>query len=409
MRETKRLPLRSSLAELGKSILPAGLAEEGAYYPFYCSSPEPKAISRWIVDGEAIVMGTGGVATIHHGHGQFSYSTDCWAFTSHNPKLTTDYLYRLLQHRLPRIDYAGFEGSGLRHLRKDFIRDLCPDVPEVPVQRRITRILSAVDESIEQTEALIAKTQQVKAGLMHDLFTRGVTQDGRLRPARDEAPNLYQNSLLGWIPKDWELRACSDICLAVIDCKNRTPPITDDGYAVIRTPNVRAGEFVWSDLVYTDHRSYREWTARGTPQVGDIVITREAPVGEVCMIPSDLPQPCLGQRMMLYRPNPEEVLGNYMLYALQAPRVRKFLDIISGGSTVGHVRVGDIRSLRLPWTNRSEQEMIGAALDASRDSLRHLNSESEKLWRLKMGLTKDLLLGVCAPLAEEQEVVAANV
>ena len=57
---------------------------------------------------------------------------------------------------------------------------------------------------IEQTETLIAKYQQIKAGLMHDLFTRGVTPDGKLRPTRAEAPQLYQESPLGWIPKEWE-------------------------------------------------------------------------------------------------------------------------------------------------------------------------------------------------------------
>lgn len=73
----------------------------------------------------------------------------------------------------------------------------------LPQQRRIAEILWTVDEAIEQTEALIAKTQQIKAGLMHDLFTRGVTQGGKLRPLREEAPQLFKESPLGWVPKEW--------------------------------------------------------------------------------------------------------------------------------------------------------------------------------------------------------------
>ena len=53
-----------------------------------------------------------------------------------------------------------------------------------------------VDEEIEQTEALIAKTRQIKAGLTHDLFTRGVTPDGQLRPPRSEVA-VYKESPLG--------------------------------------------------------------------------------------------------------------------------------------------------------------------------------------------------------------------
>jgi type I restriction enzyme S subunit len=83
--------------------------------------------------------------------------------------------------------------------------------PEPCQQERIGKILCTVDEAIEETEALIAKMQQIKAGLMRDLFTRGVTADGQLRRTREEAPQLYKESPLGWIPKEWEihtLRGC---------------------------------------------------------------------------------------------------------------------------------------------------------------------------------------------------------
>jgi restriction endonuclease S subunit len=78
-------------------------------------------------------------------------------------------------------------------------------------QRRIAEILSTLDEAIEQTEALIAKMQQVKAGLMHDLFTC-VTPDGRLRPTREQAPELYKESPLGWIPKGWDASTLGEAC-----------------------------------------------------------------------------------------------------------------------------------------------------------------------------------------------------
>jgi type I restriction enzyme S subunit len=72
-------------------------------------------------------------------------------------------------------------------------------------QHRIAEILVTIDDAIEQTEAVIAKTQQIKAGLMHDLLSRGVTPDGQLRPPCDEAPQLYKGSPLGPIPTDWHV------------------------------------------------------------------------------------------------------------------------------------------------------------------------------------------------------------
>ncbi len=58
-------------------------------------------------------------------------------------------------------------------------------LPGLPKQRRIATILTGIDTAIEKTEALIAKYQQIKAGLMHDLFTRGVLPNGQLRPPRE--------------------------------------------------------------------------------------------------------------------------------------------------------------------------------------------------------------------------------
>lgn len=84
-------------------------------------------------------------------------------------------------------------------------------LPPLLQQRRIAEILGAVDEAVEQTEALIAKQQQIKAGLMHDLFTRGLTSDGHLRPPQSEAPDLYQDSPLGWIPKEWEAELLENV------------------------------------------------------------------------------------------------------------------------------------------------------------------------------------------------------
>lgn len=318
--------------------------------------------------------------------------------------ILSDDVTRQIERFVVGSNYPAINSSDVKRLR---IPNLSPGE-----QQRIGEIIGTVDEAIEQTEALIAKTQQIKAGLMHDLFTRGVTADGELRPPREEAPQLYKESPLGWIPKEWDLKACSEICLSVIDCKNRTPPVTEVGHPVIRTPNVRDGEFVWRDLAYTDAVSYVEWTARGRPVPGDVVITREAPVGEVCMIPDDLEAPCLGQRMMLYRPDPNQVLGSFLVQVLQCTRVQKYLDVISGGSTVGHVRVGDIRSLRVPWAPMPEQEVIAPRLEAVRSQLTTLRAEALKLQQTKAGLMHDLLTGrvpVMIESAPETKEVAASV
>jgi restriction endonuclease S subunit len=90
--------------------------------------------------------------------------------------------------------------------RKDTGRILISHPENKIQQEKIGRILATIDRNITHTEALIAKYQQIKAGLMHDLFTRGIGADGKLRPTREQAPDLYRESAIGWIPKEWMLR-----------------------------------------------------------------------------------------------------------------------------------------------------------------------------------------------------------
>jgi type I restriction enzyme, S subunit len=282
-------------------------------------------------------------------------------------------------------------------------------IPLAPLrhQQRVAAILTGLDTAIEKTEALIEKHQQIKAGLMHDLFTRGVLPNGQLRPPREYAPTLYQETSVGWIPNDWQLTTCEAVCERIIDCKNRTPPETLDGFPVVRTPNVRHGEFVDTELLFTDARSYVTWTARGKPMTGDVVITREAPVGEVCMIPERHSEVCLGQRMMLYRPNQSLIDPRYFLFALQSRQIQNRLDLISGGSTVGHVRVGDIRTLWMFMPkSQSEQKEIADALLKASERLNAEQARRGKLQQQKLGLMQDLLTGKVRVNATERGALA---
>ncbi|MCC6009319.1 MAG: hypothetical protein JJU40_16835 [Rhodobacteraceae bacterium] len=137
----------------------------------------------------------------------------------------------------------------------------------------------------------------------------------------------FKQTEIGVIPEDWDLLPAEEICELVVDCRNRTPPVVEGGeYAVARTPNVKNGVFVYDDLRFTDAASFETWTARAVPKFGDVLITREAPLGEVCLVPKGL-KLCLGQRMMMYRPDPRKTVSDYLLCALLSEQVQKNLRV----------------------------------------------------------------------------------
>jgi type I restriction enzyme, S subunit len=203
----------------------------------------------------------------------------------------------------------------------------------------------------------------------------------------------YKKTEVGVIPEEWDVATATEACELVVDCKNRTPPVvTESDYAVVRTPNVRNGQFVLEDLRFTDEESYRVWTARAVPQFGDIMITREAPLGEVCSVPADR-KVCLGQRMMLYRPSPARTSSTYLLYALTSQPVRANLFRKIGGSTVGHAKVDDIRFLQLPLPSLSEQRAIAEVLSDVDGLLGALDRLIAKKRDLKQAAMQQLLTG----------------
>ena len=101
--------------------------------------------------------------------------------------------------------------SDVWNLRFSELKRIAVDtIPDREHQLQIAAILSTIDTAIEQADAFVAKVQQIKAGMMQDLFTRGVQPNGELRPPHEEAPQLYKESPLGWIPKEWGTAAIGE-------------------------------------------------------------------------------------------------------------------------------------------------------------------------------------------------------
>lgn len=108
------------------------------------------------------------------------------------------FLYHLLRsHVFEKFLRVNLAGSTINHLYQNVFERFIFPTPDIRIQRNVAEILSTVDETIEQTEAMIGKYHQIKAGLMHDLLTRGMTSDGQLRPTYNQAHHFYKQSPLG--------------------------------------------------------------------------------------------------------------------------------------------------------------------------------------------------------------------
>ena len=112
-----------------------------------------------------------------------------------------------------------------------------------------------------------------------------------------------------------------DICELIVDCEHKTAPTQERGYPSIRTPNIGRGRFILEGVNRVSEETYQLWSRRAVPQPGDLIMAREAPVGNVAMIPPGL-QPCLGQRTLLIRPDHSKVDPSFLNYLLNGPHIQ---------------------------------------------------------------------------------------
>lgn len=171
----------------------------------------------------------------------------------------------------------------------------------------------------------------------------------------------------------WPTATLADICEEVVDCPHSTPKWTDAGVRVLRSKNIRNGRLdLEAQESFTSEEDYTARTRRAIPRRGDLVITREAPMGEVCMLP-DI-QCCLGQRMVLLRPSPPRVDSRFLLYALQSRFVQDQIARSKGsGTTVSNLRIPHLEALEIPLPPKAIQDSIGETLGAY-DDLIEINS-----------------------------------
>ena len=154
------------------------------------------------------------------------------------------------------------------------------------------------------------------------------------------------------------------ICEEIIDCPHSTPKWTDSGVVVIRSQNIKGGRLSFSSISYTDEETYKKRSKRIELAPNDLIITREAPMGEVCKIPEGL-RCCLGQRMVALRANTKLVLPEFLLYALQGPHVQHQISFSEGtGSTVSNMRIPVLEALEIPLPSAIEQSAISKVLTA---------------------------------------------
>ena len=217
------------------------------------------------------------------------------------------------------IDIA-LSGSAINNLKNSDIEGIWLQLPLRATWPRIAAILTSLDTAIEKTEALIEKHQQIKAGLMHDLFTRGLLPNGQLRLLREQAPALYQQTSLGWLPVDWAV-------VHMIELAEDRPGSTtigpfgsdliakdyrNEGVPVVFVRDVKASGFEWNSNTYVTSDKANQLNAHSV-KAGQVLATKMGlPPCISCVYPDWMPAGVITADMIRLSPDQAQVDGHWL-------------------------------------------------------------------------------------------------
>ena len=384
-------------------------------YPFFTCSRDISWSDFYSFDTEAILIaGNGDVGNLHYFKGKFEAYQRTYVVDSFD--INIHYVYQYLSGNLLTALEKEKVGTSIPYIKLGHLTDFPIYIPKLPAfQEKIARILQTIDQAIEKTEALIEKYQQIKAGLMHDLFTRGIGADGKLRPPREQAPELYQQTPIGWIPKEWDwspLRAKSKPGVHHL----RTGPFgsslkgehwVEYGNPVITIGTLGEGEFDASELLFiSDLDAKRLFDFQ--MKLGDVVFSRVADVGRSLVVEQDQVGWIMSSNLMRISLDQSLVNSDYLQYQLSYDaRIKKQIrcKVNSGGREVANSEI--LNSLLFIWPTIDEQDEIVNRGKAITRRIHAERQELQKLEKQKSGLMHDLLTGkVPVQIAESEPEIA---
>lgn len=361
-------------------------------------------IDTYDFEGEYVTWTTDGAyaGTVFHREGKFNCTNVCGTLKAKDDqRLDLLFLSYLLSTQAKKhVSYVGNP-----KLMNCVMAEIEMSLPEYkPEQTRIAQILSTADKAIAKTEALIAKYQRIKTGLMQDLLTRGIDEHGNIR---SEQTHRFKTEKGLRVPEEWEvtrLKECITPGTTITYGIVQTGPHIPDGVRVLRTLDLKEDYIDTSNLLRTTPEISNQFK-RTLLKEGDLVCNVRASVGDFNIVPKDLEGVNLTRGVARISPK-KEINNRYLLWFLKSEINKRQMELLIKGTTFIDINIADLREIYVGIPkNKKEQDTIAANLDAVLKKINSTNLTLSKLHSLKTGLMQDLLSGKVKVKVEEGSVV----
>jgi type I restriction enzyme S subunit len=318
--------------------------------------------------------------------------------------LDTIFLYYVLKN-VPRSKIVS--GSAQPQVVISDLKDIFILNPSLPEQRKIAEILETIDNAIEKTDKIIEKYKRIKQGLMQDLLTKGIDENGNIR---NEKTHKFKDSPLGRIPEEWEVVRLGEVALS--DGIVRGPfggmlkkeIFVESGYKVYEQGNA-IYKTVNFGYYYINDKKYKQML-RFSVKPMDFIISCSGTIGKIFMIPENFEKGIINQALLKITINDKKFNHKFFEYYFEWEQFQsKIIDYTQGGVMQNLIGINEFKKVNFPLPPFPEQQKIAEILTQTDQTIEKEQQYKEKLQKIKQGLMQDLLTGKVRVnhLVEEKE------
>lgn len=196
-------------------------------------------------------------------------------------------------------------------------------------------------------------------------------------------------------------------CAKFIDYRGKTPPKRQEGIRLITAKNVKMGFIQRTPEEFIDPTVYDDWMSRGFPQLGDVLFTTEAPLGNVAQLDTE-EIVVIGQRLITLQTDREKIDPTFLKYALTSPAVQAEIHERATGATVLGIKAKLLKQVPIPLPPLEEQQRIVAVLDEAFEGLARARAHAEANFQNARELFESIKTNALAYAGSDREEVVLS-
>lgn len=269
-------------------------------------------------------------------------------------------------------------------------------IPSILEQKKISKILNTIEVVIERTQTAIAKYKAIKQGILNDLFTRGIDiKTGKLRAKQEDAPELYKESELGMIPKEWDVKIFGKEVDLIHGHQFRDYDFTETGIPIAKIGQVKPENLDLSNCSFVKLGREEEFKNE-IIRNGDVLMALTgATLGKACLVSGLNGLVLQNYRVGRFEPIivENDIDKTFLYYLLIAGELlRQIFNKVNSGAQ-GNVGKADFEKATFKKPTFSEQKIIAERIHSIDKKLQKEQNYLHKLQQIKLGLMNDLLSG----------------